>query len=163
MPGPRPDGTAVTRARLDAAYRRTVYRVTGRGDAAPGATVDLRIGRTDPALTDLLCREGGAGAAIVSACNPGSRRVPDPVNESAHRALERAVAAGGWAWLPALALDPLGDWPAEPGLLILGIERSAALRLARRFGQNALVRVEPGTAPQLIWVEDAQERGETDG
>ncbi len=162
IPDPGPDRLPMSRARLDTAYRNTVYRVFPRGRADGAGSLDLRIGPADPGLTDLLCREGVRGGAFVTACNPGSQRVTDTANERAQQALARAVARAGLTSLSAVALDPEGNWPAEPGLVILGIGLDEALRLAARFGQNALVWLEAGRAPLLRWTDAAPEEDPRD-
>jgi len=131
---------------LETAYRRALYRVD---DA--GRVIELRIGTVNSAGAELLQRHGVTGAALVTACNPGSRPTPAAQNGRAQRALEDAVAAAGHRWLPAAGLDPDGVWPVEPSLLILGIDRHRAAELARRFGQAALLWLGADGAPELDW------------
>ncbi len=131
---------------LDRAYRRAHYRISGNH-----AELELRVDQQDPALAALLARKGVETAALITACNPGSR-VADPArNEAAQRALIETVDAAGLSHLASEALDPDGRWPAEPGLLVLGIRRNAALRLARSFRQNAILWIDADATPALLW------------
>ncbi|MEQ8858118.1 MAG: DUF3293 domain-containing protein [Pseudomonadales bacterium] len=133
-------------AALDRAYRRAHYRLHLRTGA-----LDLEVDRREPALAALLAGYGVAGAALISACNPGSRPTSTEANVAAQARLLARVSAAGYPWHDAEALDPDGAWPAEPGLLILGIDRTQALALARDFCQNALLYVDGSAAPRLIW------------
>jgi hypothetical protein len=43
-----------------------------------------------------------------------------------------------------------GAWPPEPSILVLGIEREAAVQLGRLFGQRAIVCGELGGLATLV-------------
>lgn len=127
---------------LEAAYRAAHYRI----DTEPPLV--LRIGEAHPALRVLFPQ----GGIFLTACNPRSRRLRPAANDRRLRALRRSVARQGLAWLPGRGLDPRGLWPDEPGLWIPGLPLYEGLRLARRFGQNALVRCGPDAVAQLAWI-----------
>jgi hypothetical protein len=55
------------------------------------------------------------------------------------------------SWVSALAQGDSGDWPIEPGALILNIGSAHAHRLGQRFRQNAVVWGQRGHAPELLW------------
>ncbi len=118
-----------------AAYRRAPYRAGG---------VAFRIGRRNPALDGVLRAMGVREAALLTAANPGGRRRTAAWNDRAMRRLQtrlRRVAwlagesgAGRWRETQILAAGPL------PFLLAL----------ARRFGQNAAVRLRLAAPPSLV-------------
>jgi hypothetical protein len=64
----------------------------------------------------------------------------------------------GSRWLHALAEGDTQDWPAEPGVLVLGMSAAHARRLGRRFRQNAVVIGERGKDARLVW-SDADAHG----
>ncbi|MFC4299226.1 DUF3293 domain-containing protein [Castellaniella hirudinis] len=130
---------------LTEAYRAALYCI----DTDP--PVVLRIGRPQPALRSLMPSGGEAGGLFLTACNPRSRRLRPAANARRLRALRRAVEGLGYAWRPGRGLDPLGLWPDEPSLWVPGLPLDAGLRLARRFGQNALVQCGPDTVARLVW------------
>jgi Protein of unknown function (DUF3293) len=108
------------------AYRMTRYEVAG---------VTFRIGRRSPCLDSLLVARGVRTAAFVTAFNPFSRRMPPPWNWRMQKRLAQAVhrstvAEGKGTWR---------NW-SEAHLLLFGDPRPA-IRLARRFRQNAVVIV----------------------
>lgn len=129
---------------LDAAYRAAHYRI----ETAP--PILLRIGHAHPALAALFPH----GGVFLTACNPRSRRLRPAANARRLRALRRAVERAGHAWLPGRGLDPQGMWPDEPGLWIPGLTPDTGLRLARRFGQYALVWCGPDTVARLAWTSE---------
>ncbi|MDY0308685.1 MAG: DUF3293 domain-containing protein [Castellaniella sp.] len=133
-PGPRS-------LNLDAAYRAAHYRI----DTEP--PLILRIDELHPALRALFPQ----GGIFLTACNPHSRRLRPAANRRRLHALQRAIEQQGWAWLPGLGLDPQGLWPAEPSLWIPSLPLDEGLRLARCFGQNALVQCGPDAMARLIW------------
>ena len=133
-------------AALAAAYLSTTYRVD-----APSGPIALRVGQRSGALDRLLKRRGLRTWAFVTACNPRSRRLPGWRNLARQRRLQGAVGRLGFATLPARAWATMPAWPPEPSLLILGIGRQRARRLARLFGQNAIVAGRRGGPPELVW------------
>ena len=133
---------------LERAYRRARYRLM----LADGP-FELSVGTYSKALSELLEHHGVRTAALVTACNPGSRQVDAVANQAAQAALLSAAARLGHATLPGVAVDPDGDWPDEESVLVLGIDAAAATVLARRFGQNALVWINSTGVPELVWVD----------
>jgi hypothetical protein len=132
---------------LLAAYRNTDYVVQ-----LPAGEQVLKIGTQAPAFSAVLAAHGCAAAALVTAWNPRSRRVSAAQNAAAQARLVAAIRAAGWPSLPAAARDPAGLWPVEPMRAILGIDRAAAVNLARACEQHALVWVAAGAAPELVLV-----------
>jgi hypothetical protein len=122
-------------ARLQAAYRRSIY-------AAAGA--EARIGRRSPAVDALLRRLGARRGGFVTAWNPFSRRMPPGWNarmlarlRTAARRLPQAEGEGGH-----------GRW-RERHLLLAGDPHRLTV-LARRFRQAAIVVVREGAPARLV-------------
>lgn len=129
---------------LIAAYRKTTYRV------ASVPPVDMRIDEANRAIDALLEQHGVRHAAFITAWNPRSARLAAEENDSAQDALLRDVEAKGFRWLPGSGEAYAGDWPAEPSILILGIDEDAARALSQAYGQNAFVWAAFGEPPSLI-------------
>jgi len=130
---------------LLAAYQRTEYRVS---DGA--YTFVMRI--EQPSLLLHACQEsfGVACSAFVTACNPRSVPTSHAANEAAMALLISDLRAHGLRWLRGVGIDPAGAWPGEPSLLVLGLQESAAVALARRLAQNAVVCAASDAVPHLV-------------
>ncbi|MBP6708734.1 MAG: DUF3293 domain-containing protein [Candidatus Accumulibacter sp.] len=149
-------------AALEAAFRATTYRVT-----TAEASFALRIGVADPAFDAFLLRHAAAvprpAAAdrlpsradvcwgIVTAYNPGAL-LASAENRVRQRRLQQQLVAGGWCFLSTGHFGDAGDWPEEPGYLILHAEEEQVRRLASEFGQLAVVCGRTGSAPRLVWL-----------
>jgi hypothetical protein len=110
----------------------------------------LRIGEPSPRLDRMLEQSGAGTAAFITAANPHSEPRSAKENAPAIAALDELVAASGYPRHRAEGRDPAGRWPAEPGLLIIGIYRANAQALGKHFGQNAIVFIEKGKPPELL-------------
>ena len=131
-------------AELLDAYRNADYVVFAEPD------IVLRIGEPSPRLDALLEADGAATAAYLTAANPLGERRSSARNALGVGALDDLLAAAGYPRLGGEGRDPEGRWPAEPSVLVIGIYREHAAALGRLFGQNAIVFVEKGAAPELV-------------
>lgn len=151
MPPPPPP-----RARLEAAYRATAYRV---GPLGGPVEVEILVGEVPEGL-------GDAPWAFLTAWNPWSRAgVARAENDRRQEALRAALRARGLAWREGwgvpLAAPPPGSpaWAPEASLLVTGLPRAAAVALARRFEQHALVVGAAGGPAELVWPADEPPAG----
>ncbi len=136
------------RQALAQAYLETTYRVlSGTG------TIDIRVGVPNPALDALLQTRGARNWAFISASNPHSQQTPDEENARRHSEFMRSLHAEGWLFMDALGVPDRAGWTPERSVLIPGIEQSAALALARRWQQNAIVYGKCGEPPELVWTD----------
>lgn len=132
---------------LDAAYRATRY--------CAGEFV-LLIGRRHGDLDAYLARSGCRGWAYLTAANPRSQCLGEAENRARMAVLQGRLSALGYSFLSgeSVAAAPAvhGDWPPEPGVLVLGIGRRQACVLAGAFAQNALVLGRRGGRAKLLWL-----------
>ena len=137
---------------LEAAFRATTYRVE-----IPGRSFRLRISQLDPAFDAFLRGRGVSEWCVVTACNPGGLRRD---NENPRRAarLAHRIAERGWLGFPACNVADDGDWPDEPGFLLLQVGEAEARRLAAEFRQSACVCGQTGSAPRLVWTRRTRNR-----
>lgn len=113
----------------------------------PEEWIRVRIGESNPALDRLLDGHLALRWAFVTPDNPGSQPHLPRENQTRRLEFRQEVKVQG---LPAIAIGRKGDWPPEPGLLLLGISREEAIKLARRWGQLAIVAGEKGRPPELV-------------
>ncbi len=131
------------------AYRATRYEVDGGDDSFV-----LRIDQPCEALDRLHAEHDVNSSAFITAWNPGSRLCSAGQNRRAQQELVALVDADEMTWLPGRGVDPQGEWPDEAGLLVLGMDRSSALELARRFDQNAVVWTGEDAIPRLLFTSE---------
>jgi Protein of unknown function (DUF3293) len=116
------------------AYRDTCYEAAG---------VQIRIGIHSAATDRLLLTHGARSAALITAYNPRSRRMPLAWNRRMQVRLLQALRLR--RVLPARGF--LGQW-SEAHLLVFGAPRQVR-RLAWRFRQYAIVIVRLGQPSRL--------------
>lgn len=145
--------TEKDRGALIAAYRATRYVVCDGG-----REIVARIGVPSAEMDALLAAHGAGSGTFMTAWNPRSERRPRAGNEAAARRLEAALAAAGRQWLAHEGRGEGSDW-TEAGVFVLDLPEEAALDLAARFGQNAVVRVARGEAPRLLFTALMPDRG----
>lgn len=136
---------------------RTAYLATDFVFEAQGQRYALRVGEQNLQVRDLLASHGVQGAAYITASNPASIALGDVHNTLAMRALwfDLKVSAGAsWAVYEGAGQDRAGDWPPEPSLMVLGIDRAQAEALGRRYGQYAIVWVDATGTPSLVELAD---------
>jgi uncharacterized protein DUF3293 len=109
----------------------------------------LKIGEPSARLDALLETEQSSTAAFVTAANPRSEKKSAAENAAALAVLDQLIAAAGYPWRAGEGREPDGSW-REPSRLVIGIYRENAEALGRLFGQNAVVFVEKGAAPELL-------------
>ncbi|MFO1060114.1 MAG: DUF3293 domain-containing protein [Dongiaceae bacterium] len=107
-----------------------------RRSPAPSARRSRRWPRCSPAT------KAAASGVFITAWNPRSEPLSRAENEAAHRRLEAEVAALGLPALPHRGFGADPAWEPEEGLLVLGLDAAAALRLAEAHGQNAIATVD---------------------
>ena len=129
---------------LIAAYEKALYVVFGKPELV------IRIGQPNPDLDELLEAEGAATAAYITAANPRGEPATPWKNEIANAALVQSLA--GYRCFEGEGRDPQGRWKPEHSVLAVGISRADAEAAARACGQNAIVFVEKGRAPELVVV-----------
>ena len=129
---------------LLAAYSAAHYVVFGNPELV------IRIGEPNPGLDALLEADGASTAAFVTAANPRGERRREDENAIAFDSLKAFLNEARHRRRAGEGRDPQARWAAEPSFLVLGIPRAEAEALGRRFGQNAIVFIEKGGAPELV-------------
>ncbi|MBI2305710.1 MAG: DUF3293 domain-containing protein [Rhodocyclales bacterium] len=133
---------------LEAAYRATAYCVD-----LPSGGVSLRLGEASPRLVVALAAHKAGEWAILCAANPGSEQRSAADNAQRFSQLYDLLADAGYeCWLGVNLADG-GDWPPEASVCVPGLPRGEALKLALRFGQNAIVAGDARGVPELVWAD----------
>ena len=117
------------------AYRASQYSAGG---------VAFRIGRHCPDLDRLLAALGTRTAVLLTSCNPRSVLRPPSANARRMAALRRLVRR----WRSVPGESGARRW-REAQILLAG-PLAFGLRLAHRFGQNAILLLNRGARPRLV-------------
>lgn len=133
-------------ADLRAAFKKTQFIAK-----LPAGELTITIGATDADLTVLMDSHSVSTAAYITAWNPYSQPTSADVNRNANLSLERLLQQSGLPFWPCDGKDPAGQWPAEPGFLVLGADRRWLRKLGRKFRQHALVIARRNGKPKLLW------------
>ena len=120
------------------AYLHAVYSFTRQGRCVESSFVPSSI----PGASRIEI-EGHGAWGIVSARNPMSRMLDNAAKERRDDELASILQREQIPRGPAEGRSPDGAW-REPSRIILGVDRTRALELARRFEQRAVVWGERG-------------------
>jgi hypothetical protein len=130
-------------------YPQTILEIYRDGWLA----LDLRRA-LGPAEVDAIAALGlGRDFSIVTACNPGARRLDERENHLRTEALETEVAALDCRFLRADGVSPDGAHRERGVAVNLSVE--AALALAARWQQAAIFRF----FEERFWIVDASGQG----
>ena len=116
------------------APRTTAYRVR-----LPEGSELVRPGQRHPGIDRHLRRARSDSWSIIAAYEAVAGRLPPSESVERQRALAAHCQRHGLAWLPARSGCRLGPWGWDDGCFVLGVTRSAAVGLGRRFGQRAIL------------------------
>ena len=131
-------------AELFAAFVRTKYTY-GRN----GVSAELRPG--DPAAGP----SHEPSRTFLTAWNPGAEPLDLAENRRRQADLERELSARGIDFVPATATAEDGSWPPEEGIVAFGLPADAALALAGRYGQRAILHAPAGLPATLRFVDES--------
>lgn len=131
---------------LLAAYHAAHYQVQ-----CPQGTFTLRTNSPSDELARLLRETGHTCAAFITACNPHSWPLSEAQNALAQQQLADELAQHGYTTIPAIGLDPAGEWQGEASFLVPGLALEEAKLLGERYAQNAILWADAETAvAQLV-------------
>lgn len=114
---------------LELAYRNTAYKV-------PALNLEIRIGQYSPSLDALLKQQNAATWAFITAYNPGVL-LTEEQNRARLEALRRVIV--GYRYFEGEGVGEDEEWLPEKSFLVIGISREDAIKLGKRFNQNAIV------------------------
>ena len=131
------------------AYLTARYRVF-----APGGTIEFSARGYSPELAALQDAHNVHTSAFITAWNPFSHPTDVATNTANHERLIRRISPQ-WRHLPGEGVDPSGKWPAEPSVLVLGVELEMARALGREFQQHGIVWV-CATGDASLWSSEPE-------
>jgi Protein of unknown function (DUF3293) len=139
--------TPERRRELRQAYLDADYRVAG-----PNGRFAVRIGESCGQVAEML-DQSALDWAFITACNPYSHPLTDADNAVRMKHLVADVTIAGYRFFPGEGVGHDGSWKPEPSLLIVGIDEAAAVELARRYGQLAIVCGRGAEPARIVWTD----------
>ncbi len=134
---------------LDAFFSDTDYVVP----LPSGDTAVVNVGAMHADIDAWVTDYGLSSWCFVTAWNPSATERDRRENARANVALFMDLQGDGHPAVGATARPRSGEWPVEPGFVVLGVSRDQALDYAKRYGQLAVVFADVGGEAHLLWVE----------
>jgi len=135
--------TSISAATVDA-YLATDYKVN---TAEPFV---LNVGKPSAELAEWFQSNNESQAAYITAWNPFGKKASDDTNYIAEQKLITEIESRDLSYLKGESIDPSGQWPNEPSLLVLGISLESTKALVKRFSQDGFIYIGDDITPQLI-------------
>ena len=126
------------------AYLETDFKVFAEN------SFTMKVGQYSSELNSIIKKSKYSSAAFITAYNPYSQQLSDAENVARQEQLKIEIAKRGLTTIEGVGQHPSNQWPGEPSLLILGLNKAAAATLARQLEQNAFVWIDETSIPQLI-------------
>lgn len=111
----------------------------------------IRLGEPNEALNELLRKCEAGTWAYMTAYNPNSQPLSDEENQQRQADLISTLEQSDHAYLHGYGTGD--DWDPEPSLIVLGIDRDAAIELGKEFGQNAILWGKADGDAELVWCD----------
>ncbi len=111
----------------------------------------VRINKRHTSLDRFLQSQKASTWAFITAYNPQSEKCREEENVQAQANLVKRLQEMGKAFWEGQGIGDEGDWPPEPSLLILDIDRAESVQLGQEFGQKAIVYGEWRKKAELVF------------
>jgi hypothetical protein len=119
----------------------------------------LQAGVRNADLAQLLKTHNALTAAVVTACNPASRKLPATQNKTRHAALAAAIKKLKLSSLPAERRTQDNGETFDAAYLVLNISGAQAEALLTEFDQHALLWCNQSSPPELMLHPMVRRRG----
>jgi hypothetical protein len=129
---------------LKTAYQQAVYRIFQ-------PPISWRIGVLAPEIEVLLHDYKVKTAIFITAANPYSQIFSAQKNKENLLDLEKWIEEKQITAFKGQGEDPQGVWPPEESFLLLGLNAKEGVALGHYWQQNAVVLLETGSPPTLLW------------
>lgn len=110
----------------------------------------MHIGQPCPELARLMAERNANCAAFITAWNPFSQQLSPKENEQRQQDLKAQLKTRGLSFIDGIGQHPINEWPGEPSVLILNLNRESGKVLAAQYEQHAFVWVDETAVPELV-------------
>jgi len=127
-------------------YKETRYIVEdGRADFT------ILLAGDNKAVHEFLTEARAKTWAFLTACNPFGGELSNLENARRQQTLATILKSGDYEFYRGKGVGTDPAWQPEPSFFILDISRDAAIQLAKRFEQNAILWGSIDSPPELVW------------
>lgn len=126
------------------AYKETEYFVQSE------PAFKMRVGEPCLELARLMAERNANCVAFITAWNPFSQQLSLKENEQRQQALKAQLKTRGLSFIDGIGQHPSNEWPGEPSVLILNLNRESAKVLAAHYEQRAFIWADETAVPELI-------------
>lgn len=123
------------------AYKNTKYIVFE-------PTLTIEIGKLNQEIDEIIIKHNSNAWAFITAYNPYSRVLTNDENRVRHEELKDLTKNYMTFEGHGVGEDP--TWEAELSLFIIGISKDDALKIGKKFEQNAIVYGKFNNSPELL-------------
>ncbi len=110
----------------------------------------LKIGIHSYELSKIYETSHQTKAALITASNPRSKKLPNEINKVRNKNLEEMIQETGLNYIYGEGKCGQDDWDGEESFLILGVDQKQAMVIGKAFDQNAIVWCGKNAIPELI-------------
>jgi hypothetical protein len=135
--------TSISQAMIEA-YSNTDFRVEDT------VSFVLKVGIQSDDLMSLYKETGNNCSAYITAWNPYSQEQSLEENKACQAALLKQLSGANFRFFAGVGQDPLGQWPGEPSVLVLGMDKNQGISVGKKYKQNAIVWMGADAIPELI-------------
>jgi hypothetical protein len=111
----------------------------------------IKVGQVNSRLDELLIQYNKTSWAYITAWNPYSAPTDKNINEERNHQLRNDISQYKFFDGEGVGTDP--SWESEKSFLILGIDRADAVRIGKKYRQNAIVVGEIHQKAELLWIK----------
>jgi len=129
---------------LVSSYKETTYSV-------PELDINIRFDEENKKLHQFLENSSKSSWVFITAWNPKSKLLSEKENYKRNRSLKKDLRH--WKFYNGIGIPDENEWSPEKSFFVLGISKSEADRLAKKYGQNAYVYGTKEIEVQLITAE----------
>lgn len=129
-------------------YKEAVYVVKWKDEE-----ICFKIGKHSKKTDEILTQNNAGTFAFLTAYNPLSQKVSNEENERRQAELIKLLQAENYQFLKGYGTNEDESWEREKSLFILKITEDEAVKIARKFEQNAIVFGERNESAKLVWCD----------
>ncbi len=130
---------------LITAYREAKYVVL-----IDDNEVVFRVGKSCDPINQLLKDQSSKTAFFITAHNPKGEVMTEDKNKNLHEDLLQDMRSRSLSFFEGYGTDDEEKWGREKSLLILGISKNDADKMAKKYQQNAYIWIEENQNTELV-------------